>query len=42
MDCSFSWLPAWVQVVLLGFIALVVLFIIVKVIGLVLDAIPFL
>jgi len=38
----FSWLPAWVQVVILGFIALIVIFLIVKVIGLILDAIPFL
>lgn len=38
----FSWLPAWFQVVVLGLIALTVIFLIVKVIGLILDAIPFL
>lgn len=38
----FSWLPAWFQVVVLGLIALTVIFIIVKVIGLILNAIPFL
>lgn len=38
----FSWLPAWVQVVLLGMIALVLILFVVKVIGFILDAIPFL
>lgn len=38
----FSWLPAWFQVVVLGLIALSVLLIVLKIIGLVLDAIPFL
>lgn len=38
----FSWLPAWFQVVVLGLIALTVIFIIIKVIGLILNAIPFL
>ena len=38
----FSWLPAWFQVVVLGLIALTLIFAIVKVIGLILDAIPFL
>lgn len=38
----FSWLPAWMQVVILGLISLVIIFVVIKVVGLVLDAIPFL
>lgn len=38
----FSWLPVWFQVVVLGLIALIIIFLVVKVVGFVLDAIPFL
>lgn len=38
----FSWLPAWMQVVVLGLIAYVLIMFIIRVIGFVLDAIPFL
>lgn len=38
----FSWLPVWLQVVALGLIALVFIFLIVKIVAFVLDAIPFL
>lgn len=38
----FSWLPAWVQVVLLGFFAFILILLIVKLVGFILDAIPFL
>lgn len=38
----FSSLPAWFQVVILGLIALTVILLVVRVIGLVLNAIPFL
>lgn len=38
----FSWLPAWFQVVILGLISLMVILLVIKVIGLVLGAIPFL
>lgn len=38
----FSWLPVWLQVVVLGFLALIVIFMIVKIVAFVLDAIPFL
>lgn len=37
-----SWLPAWLQVVILGLIALLFIFLIVKIVAFVLDAIPFL
>lgn len=37
-----SFLPASVQLLILGFIAIVVIVIVFKIIGLVLDAIPFL
>lgn len=39
---AFSWLPGWVQVLILGFIAIVVLILVLKIVALVLDAIPFL
>lgn len=39
---AFSWLPAWVQVVILGLVAVIVILIILKIVGLVLNAIPFL
>lgn len=38
----FAWLPAWVQVVILGLIALLAVIVIFKVVAFVLDAIPFL
>lgn len=38
----FSWLPAWVQVVILGLIAFVFIMLVVKIVGFILDAIPFL
>lgn len=38
----FSWLPVWVQVVVLGLIALTFIFLLVKIVAFVLDAIPFL
>lgn len=38
----FSWLPVWVQVVVLGLIALLVVILIVKLVGFILNAIPFL
>lgn len=38
----FSWLPVWLQVVVLGLIALVMIILIVKIVAFVLDAIPFL
>lgn len=38
----FSWLPAWFQVVVLGFFALIVILLVLKIVGLVLNAIPFL
>lgn len=38
----FSWLPVWLQVVVLGFIALIIILLIVKIVAFVLDAIPFL
>lgn len=38
----FSWLPVWLQVVVLGLIALIFIFLIVKIVAFVLDAIPFL
>lgn len=38
----FSWLPAWVQAAILGLIALVAIIVILKIVALVLDAIPFL
>lgn len=38
----FSWLPVWFQVVFLGLVALVFVFLIVKIVAFVLDAIPFL
>lgn len=37
----FAWLPVWVQVAILGFISLMVVLVILKIIGIVLDAIPF-
>lgn len=37
-----SWLPVWVQVVVLGMIALLVVILIVKLVGFILNAIPFL
>lgn len=38
----FSWLPAWVQVVFLGLVALVVILLVLRIVSKVLDAIPFL
>lgn len=38
----FSWLPVWLQVVVLGLIALIMIILIVKIVAFVLDAIPFL
>ncbi len=37
-----SWMPVWVQVVVLGLLALLIIFLIVKLVGFILDAIPFL
>lgn len=38
----FSWLPVWFQIVVLGLIALIVILLIVKLVGFILNAIPFL
>lgn len=38
----FSWMPVWLQVVLLGLIALIFILLIVKIVGFILEAIPFL
>lgn len=37
-----SWMPVWAQVVILGLLALLIIFLIVKLVGFLLDAIPFL
>lgn len=37
----FGWLPAWFQVCILGFLSLIIIIIALKIIALVLDAIPF-
>lgn len=38
----FAWLPAWFQVVVLALIAIAVVLLVLKIVGIVLDAIPFL
>lgn len=38
----FSWLPVWLQVVVLGLISLILIILIAKIVAFVLDAIPFL
>lgn len=38
----FGFLPAWVQVLVLGLISLLVIILVLRVIGMVLDSIPFL
>lgn len=38
----FSWLPVWLQVVVLGLVALIMIMLVVKIVAFVLDAIPFL
>lgn len=42
ISTAFSILPAWFAVVVLGLLAIIVLFIIIKIVSAVLDAIPFL
>lgn len=37
-----SWLPAWVRVVIVGAFAVLMLFLIIKLVGAILNAIPFL
>lgn len=38
----FGFLPAWVQVLVLGLISLLVIILVLRIIGMVLDSIPFL
>lgn len=38
----FGFMPAWVQVMILGIVSLVIIVLIIRVIGMVLDSIPFL
>lgn len=38
----FAWLPAWVHVLILALVAIAVVIIVLKIVGIVLDAIPFL
>lgn len=37
-----SWLPVWVRVVIVGSFAVLMLFLLIRLIGAILDAIPFL
>ena len=37
-----SWLPTWVRVVIVGAFAVLMLFLIIRLVGAILDAIPFL
>lgn len=37
-----SWLPVWVRVVIVGAFAVLMLFLLIRLIGAILDAIPFL